>query len=59
MVMKERVYQKPTTKVYQIQVMKPLAGSGGTGGGNTGGGNTGGGGISNARRFGSPWDDEE
>ena len=45
--MKERVYQKPTTRVYQIQVMKPLAGS-----------EQGGGGTTYARRFGSP-DDEE
>ena len=49
--MKERVYQKPTTKVYQIQAMKILQ-NGSSGGG-------GGGGAAGARRFGSPWDDEE
>lgn len=46
--MKERVYQKPTTKVYHIQVTKIMAGS-----------QQGGGGTSGARKFGSPWDDEE
>lgn len=51
--MKERVYQKPTTKVYHIQVTKIMAGS------QQGGGGTGGGGTSGARKFGSPWDDEE
>ena len=44
--MKERVYQKPTTKVYQIQAMKIMHG-------------TGGGGTAYARRFGSPDDEEE
>lgn len=46
--MKERVYQKPTTKVFQIQAMKIMAGS-----------PQGGGGQVHARRFGSSWDDEE
>lgn len=45
--MKERVYQKPTIKVCQIQIMKIMAGSGG------------GTGTSGARRFGSPDDEEE
>ena len=44
--MTKKKYQKPTSKVYQVPMMKILAGSGGEGG-------------VHARRFGSPWDEEE
>ena len=46
-VMTKKKYQKPTSKVYQIPEMKILAGT------------TGGDKPASARRFGSPWDDEE
>ena len=56
--MKKKVYQKPTIKVCQIQVMKLIAGSdGGSGGGSGGGG--GGGGAAGARRFRSSWNEND
>lgn len=47
--MKKKIYQKPTSYILQMPVMKLMAGSGGTGGG----------GDAGARGFSPSWDDEE